>query len=171
MAYTFSLLTITETNTFTKFCTKHLSSPIRYAKKHSLRRRWDETVQPTLAKFYCTMVNKHSLSQRIQININTGSSVKTESRRTTSVNDLPPHTIYSTHTLTCGKSHYMTKCYAVTAVVRLGSVFNLTPCTSRQPLQETLEYNINQVTIFSISLRIHHSQSFVVTTSETALPL
>ena len=106
MTCTFPPINLTETNNFTKFCTKYLldSNHTREgtwsgsaAKTKQCRRTHAHAHTRARAKFYCTILNMRSLFQRIQINIIKEGQLKTESRRTASVTDHAQYPLFAQH--------------------------------------------------------------------------
>jgi hypothetical protein len=163
-AYTFPLLTLTETDTFTKFCTKYLSDS-RLVKELGLQvlLRRNGVGARTRAKFYCTILNMQSASTYSN-NIIKEVQLKTEFRRTASVMDHAQYALYTQFTahsfLPCGKLYYMKKCYAVDAALPVNSVFNWTAWTNCQPLQETLGYYSRSRSFPSLSQFIMRNYSY-----------
>jgi hypothetical protein len=98
MAYTFPLLNLTETDSFTKFCTKYLSNSNHTSEwTNSGSAAKTKQCRHARAKFYCTILNMHSLFQRIQINIIELVQLKTESRHTASVTNHAQYTLHTQH--------------------------------------------------------------------------
>jgi len=138
MAYMFPLLSLTETDSFTKFCTKYFSDFNRTregTRSGSVVRRngvgaHTQTRQNSIAQFWtCTVCFR-----RIQINII--KEVQLKNRIQTCGKRYGPRSVHTiihniTHRtlLPCGELYYTKKCYAVDAVLPVGSVFNWTPCT------------------------------------------
>jgi len=130
MAYTFPLLNLTETDSFTKFCTKYLS--------HSNQTR-ERTGSGSVAK---TKRCRYTRARQILLNNseharsvsmysnkhNEGSSTK--NRIQPYGNCYGPRSVQNIHNIThrtllpCGELYYMKKCYAVYAALPVGSVFN-----------------------------------------------